>query len=275
MGSELNQEIGLAPKGCAMNSGAFLLVRLALGSLIYISLGTVFPIPSEGMLSALEAVRANVFLFIGVLVALFFMGLFSLIVAFPLNNTLTSIEKELSKGAQLSRWIELMIFIAGMVLLFFGSPFFYPVLLIGLVFYTLYMSLIGYLVYISGYLSRVLGIAMIVSSMVGYLTGAGNGFAFWISTLGAYIAFITEVVFAFYFIVKAMQIKVSDPRMTITMILEELGEATTTEIIEESAKVSAECKDRIPETLKALESENKITKRLSKEKKGYVWSLVG
>jgi len=48
----------------------------------------------------------------------------------------------------------------------------------------------------------------------------------------------------------------------------------TTEIIEESAKVSAECKDRIPEALKALESDNKVTKRLSKEKKGYVWTLV-
>ncbi|MFX1483579.1 MAG: hypothetical protein ACFFCP_10350 [Promethearchaeota archaeon] len=270
----MNQELGLAPKGCAKNAGVFLLIRLALGSLLYISLGTIFPIPSEGMLTALDNVRANVFLIIGVIAVLFFMCLFSLIVAFPLNNTLTSIDKKLSKGAQISRWLELAIFIAGMVLLFAGIPIFYPVLLTGLVFYTLYLSLIGYLVYISGYLSKVLGIAMIASAMVGYLSGAGDGFTFWVSTLGAYIAFITEVVFAVYFIVKALQIEVSDPKITITMILEELGEATTTEIIEESSKVSAECKDRIPEALRTLESENKITKKLSKEKKGYVWSLA-
>ncbi|MFW9770222.1 MAG: hypothetical protein ACFFEM_15505, partial [Candidatus Thorarchaeota archaeon] len=183
-------------------------------------------------------------------------------------------DEKLSKGAQLSRWLELMIFMAGMVLLFIGSSFFYPVLLIGLVFYTLYLNLIGYLVYVSGYLSKVLGIAMIASSIVGYLTGAGTGFDLWISTPGAYITFFIEVAFAIYFIVKAKQINVSDPRITITMILEELGEATTTEIIEESAKVSAECKDRIPEALRVLESENKIAKTLSKEKKGYVWSLV-
>ena len=274
MGSEVNQELGLAPKGCARNAGVFLLIRLALGSLVYISLGTIFPIPSEGMLAAVESVRTNLLLFIGVLVVLFFMGLFSLIVAFPLDNTLTSINKELSKGAQQSRLLELVIFIAGMVLLLAGNPLFYPVLLFGLVFYTLYLSLIGYLVYVSGYLSRILGLAMIISGMVGYLSGAGNGFAFLISTLGAYIAFITEVIFAVYFIVKAVQIQVTDPRLTISMILEELGEATTTEIIEESAKVSAECKDRIPEALKALESDNKVTKRLSKEKKGYVWTLV-
>ncbi len=270
----MNQELGLAPKGCARNAGVFLLIRLALGSLVYLSLGTVFPIPNEDMLAAVESVRANVFLFVGILAALFFMGLFSLIVAFPLNNTLTSINKELSKGAQQSRLLELVIFTAGMVLLFAGNPLFYPVLLFGLVFYTLYLSLIGYLVYISGYLSKILGIVLIISGMVGYLSGAGMGFTFWISTLGAYIAIITEIVFAFYFIVKAMQIEITDPRITITMILEELGEATTTEIIDESSKVSAECKDRIPETLRALESENKITKKLSKEKKGYVWSLA-
>ncbi|MFW9793786.1 MAG: DUF4386 domain-containing protein [Candidatus Thorarchaeota archaeon] len=270
----MNQELGLAPKGCARNAGIFLLIRLALGSLVYISLGTGFPIPSEGMLTAVESVRANVFLYIGVLATLFFMGLFSLIVAFPLNNTLTSIDKDLSKGAQISRWLELMTFIAGMVLLFAGVPLFYPVLLIGLVFYTLYLSLIGYLVYVSGYLSRILGVTMIVSGLVGYLSGAGTGFTFWVSTVGAYIAIITEVVFGIYFVVKAMQIEVTDPRVTIAMILEELGEATTTEIIEESAKVSAECKDRIPEALRTLESENKLTKRFSKKKKGYVWSLV-
>ena len=58
------------------------------------------------------------------------------------------------------------------------------------------------------------------------------------------------------------------------MILEEMGEATTAEIIDESSRVSAECKDRIPEALSALELDQKVTKRFSKEKKGYVWTLV-
>jgi hypothetical protein len=272
--SNLNQELGLAPKECARNAGVFLLVRLALGLLVYISLGTLFPIPSEGMLAALESVRTNVFLFIGVLVALFFMGLFSLIVAFPLNNALTSIHKKMSKVAQISRWLELLIFIVGMILLFVGIPTFRLVLLFGLIFYGVYLVLIGYLVYTSGYLNKVLGIALMASGYVGYMSGAGTGFTIWVTTIGAYLAILSEVVFAIYFIVKAMQIEVTDPRVTITMILEELGEATTTEIIDESAKVSAGCKDRIPEALRALESEHKITKTLSKEKKGYVWSLV-
>ena len=73
---------------------------------------------------------------------------------------------------------------------------------------------------------------------------------------------------------EAMQIVVTDPKETISMILEQIGEATTAEIMNESSMVSTECKDRIPDALRILESEGKVTKRLSKEKKGYVWSLA-
>ena len=45
----------------------------------------------------------------------------------------------------------------------------------------------------------------------------------------------------------------SDPKKTITRILEDIGEATTEEIIEEAFKISNQCKDRIPGTLKSLE----------------------
>jgi hypothetical protein len=56
--------------------------------------------------------------------------------------------------------------------------------------------------------------------------------------------------------------------------LKDLGEATTAEIIDEATKDADECKDRAPRTLKEMELENEVTKRFSKEKKGFVWSLV-
>jgi hypothetical protein len=224
------------------------------------------------MLAAIGNIKANIFLLAGMLAALFFFGLFSLIVAFPLNNTLTSIHKDFSKGAQILRLVELLIFIAGMVLLFLENPFTIQVLLFGLIFYAGYLIIIGYLVFTSGYLNKVLGISLIVGP-IGYLLLNLTGFIAFTSILVLF-AIATEYIFAIYFIVKAMRIEITDPKDTIAMILEELGEATTMEIIEESTKVSAECKDRIPEALRALESENKVTKSLSKEKKGYVWSLV-
>lgn len=271
----MNQELGLSPRECAKNAGTFLLIRLALGSLIYFSLNAIFPVPSDVMLGAVSIVKANVFLFIGVLAALFFMALFSLIVAFPMNNVLTSINKTLSRGAQILRIIEWLIFIAGMmVLLFNENPRFILPLNAGLFIYAIYLMIIGYLVFISGYLNRVLGISLIAGGTIGYLLKALTGNSLLISTVGAYVALLAEVSLGIYFVVKAMQIEIRDPKETITMILKDLGEATTAEIIDESSRVSAECKDRIPEALSALEKENIVAKRLSKEKKGYVWTLV-
>ncbi|MFW9817654.1 MAG: DUF4386 domain-containing protein [Candidatus Thorarchaeota archaeon] len=262
----------LSPRECARNSGTFLLVRLLLGALIYLSLNATFPIPRDSMLAVLGSIKANVFLLIGILAVLFFFALFSLIVAFPINNVLTSIHKDLSKAAQYLRILEWLIFLAGMVLMFLENPLFIQVLLFGLLFYTGYLMIIGYLIFTSGYLNRVLGISLIAAP-VGYVLVSLTGCIAFTSIL-ILLAIVAEYSFAIYFIVKSLQIEVTDPKETITMILEELGEATTTEIIDESSKVSAECKDRIPEALRVLESENRISKKLSKEKKGYVWSLV-
>ncbi len=271
---KMNQDLGLAPRECARNAGTFLLIRLLLGSVVYLILSATFPLPGAAMLAVVGSVKANLLVFIAILGALFFFALFSLIVAFPMNNVLTSINKNLSMGAQYLRIVEWFIFIAGIVLLFFENPISIQVLLFGLIFYGGYLIIIGYLVFISNYLNRILGISMIIGGSMGYLVVSLTNTFFWFSSIGAIIAIITEYVFAIYFIVKARQIEVTDPKETITTILKDVGEATTAEIIEESSRVSAECKDRIPEALAALENNQLVTKRFSKEKKGYVWTLV-
>ena len=271
----MNQEIGLSPRECARNAGTFLLIRLILGALVYLVLSATFPLPGETMVLVVGGVKANRLLFNGMLVALFFFALFSLVVAFPMNNVLTSIHSQLSKGAQYLRIIEWFIFLAGMVLVFVEIPFSIQILQFGLLFYGGYLMIIGYLVFISGYLNRILGVLLMIGGSVGYIVLSLTGTYFWFVGISALVAIFSEYVLAIYFIVKAMQIKVTDPKETITMILKQMGEATTTEIIDESSKVSAECKDRIPEALSAMEAENRVTKKLSREKKGYVWTLVG
>jgi hypothetical protein len=231
------------------------------------------------MFGAVTMVKANVFLYIGVLAALFFMILFSIIVAFPLNNVLTSIDKQLSKRAQQARWVEVIFFIPGMVLLFFENPVSIQILFVSFTFYVIYMILNGWLVLESGYLSKVLGASLIVGGVSALLTVGVVHFQepslIGVSNIGALCIIIPEFALAFTFLIKALRIDVTDPRETITMILKELGEATTAEIMDESSHVSAECKDRIPEALSAMEAENRVTKKLSREKKGYVWALVG
>jgi hypothetical protein len=230
------------------------------------------------MLGAVSIIKTNILWFAGLVAVLFFLALFSLIVAFPLNNVLTSIDKDSSQRAQQARWVELLFFIIGMGLLLLENPDSIQVLYVSFVFYVIYMILNGYLVFVSGYLSRVLGASMIFGGIAGFLTITITRYQLpsfvLLSNIGALCIVVPEIALAFTFIVKAMRIEVTDPRETIAMILEELGEATTAEIVDESARVSAECKDRIPEALAALEEENKVTKRLSREKKGYVWTLV-
>jgi len=276
----MSQGLSLERRGCARNSGIFILVRILLGSLVFLSLNAIYYVPGDAMLSAALNVKANVLLFIGVIVALFFMSLFSLIIPIPLNNVLTSVNKDLSKGAQRLRQIEVIIFMAGMVLLFAEIPFFYQALLLGVVFFGLHLIVVGYLVFISGYLGRVLGISLIIGGSIGYLLESVTHIlapdGIWLSTYGVLFAIVAEVALAFTLIIRAMQMDLESPdtKARVIQILERLGEATTKEIIEEASKESKECKDRVPGNLILLEREEVVTKRLSKEKKGYVWTLA-
>ncbi|MHA2085573.1 MAG: DUF4386 domain-containing protein [Candidatus Thorarchaeota archaeon] len=274
------QGLSLERRGCARNSGVFILVRILLGTLVFLSLNTIYYVPNEAMLTAAQSVKANVFLFIGVLAVLFFMALFSLIIPFPLNNVLNSVNENLSKIAQRLRWIELLIFVTTMILLFAEISFFYQVLLFGIIVYGLHLLVIGYLVFKSGYLGRVLGISLIIGGSIGYLleslTHTLAPDIIWLSTYGVLIAIIAEVALAITLIIKAMQMDLESPdtKQRVIRILERLGEATTTEIINEASKESDECKDRVPRNLTLLEKEEVVTKKLSREKKGYVWTLV-
>ncbi|MCK5238410.1 MAG: DUF4386 domain-containing protein [Candidatus Thorarchaeota archaeon] len=277
----MNHGLALDRVGCARNSGVFILTRILLGSFIFLSLNTLFYVPVEGMLAAVQSVKANVLFFILIICALVPLAFISLVVSFPLNNVLSSVNKDLSIWAARLRGIEALIFIAGMVLLIVEIPLFYQVFLSGLILYGLHLIIVGYLVFKSGFLSNVLGISLIIGGSVGYFFGGITGFfvpsLVLLSTIGIVFAIITEISLAFVLIVTASRTTFDDDdsKSRVIKILKDLGEATTTEIIVEASKESLECKDRVPRTLKALEIDNEVTKRLSKEKKGYVWTLVG
>jgi len=167
-----------------------------------------------------------------------------------------------------------------MVLLFTEIPLFYPVLLFGILFFGLNLIIVGYLVFLSAYLGRVLGIILIIGGAGGYLfeslTLTFLPSMVWLSTSFVLVAIFAEVVFALMLIVKAMQVSLESPdtKERVIRILKDLGEATTNEIIAEASKESDECKDRVPSNLIVLENEKVVAKRFSKEKKGYVWTLV-
>ena len=277
----MNQGLSLERVGCARNAGVFILLRILIGSFVFFFLNTIFYVPSEAMLAAVQSAKPDVLFFIAIVGALVPMSFFDLVIGFPLNNVLTTVNKNLSYRAAQLRMIEALIFIAGMILLIAEIPLFYQVLLIGLVFYAFHLILIGYLVFISGYFSRVVGISLIVGGSIGYLFGSLTGFfvpsLVWLSAIGIVFAIFTEIVLAIVLVITARRTTFgdSDSKTRVIKILKNLGEATTKEIIAEASKASLECRDRVPRTLKALENDNEVSKRFSKEKKGFVWTLVG
>ncbi|MFX1369984.1 MAG: hypothetical protein ACFFAY_15430, partial [Promethearchaeota archaeon] len=157
----MNQELSLERRLCARNAGVFILIRLFLGSLVFFSLGSMFYVPTETMLTAAQSIKSNALVFVGILAVLFFMSLFSLIAAIPLNNALRAVNEELSYRAAILRAIEVFIFITGMTLLFSENSLFYQVFLVSIFTYALHLIIVGYLVFKSGYLNSFVGILVV------------------------------------------------------------------------------------------------------------------
>ena len=67
--------------------------------------------------------------------------------------------------------------------------------------------------------------------------------------------------------------ELNDQEKAIYWILEDLGEATTAEVIKETLDLPNNCKDKVPSLLKTLQRYNLISQRISKEKKAIVWSV--
>lgn len=61
----------------------------------------------------------------------------------------------------------------------------------------------------------------------------------------------------------------------ITLLLEDMKEATTAELMEEIEKLGVpECRDRVPSALAELSSQGLIKKTISREKKALIWRLA-
>ena len=61
----------------------------------------------------------------------------------------------------------------------------------------------------------------------------------------------------------------------ILNILKEIGESSTAEVINSASKLEGRCKDLVPVILVVLEKEKKVSRRISKEEKAILWSIIG
>lgn len=276
----MNQVLPLSRRLCTRNAGLGMLSSTIIISFVFISLDTIFEVPGEATLTVAKGIGANGLFFVIMIISILIMLFFNLMVAASSFNVFKTVNRDLALLSSVSRLIEVVFFTISIALVFSEISFFTEVYLIGHLFYGLHLIFIGYLVFKSHFLNRIGGIFLIIGGSIGYLIESLTHFYLpnfiWLTYLGLLVALLAEIVLGILLVMKAikMTMELPDPKETITMILEELGEATTEEIIKEASQVSRDCKDRIPNTLVTLEEENKIIKRISKEKKALVWRLV-
>ena len=286
--SELLKQIPLERRECARNAGVAIVFRLMLMSILLLALNTLFLLPQEEILVSASNLKSNI-LFILVLVIIVPIMLFSYLPnAFALNNVFSKVQMNISLMAAISRVLEGLFFLISLVLVFFTGSFYIVAFLFGYIFYGLNLVLIGYLVTKSGYLdlshfpifSKVLGSALVFGGFIGYFLAITNNLfelqLTWLSTVGLLFIFIVEIIFGVALIwqAKILSKNLPDPKKTITDLLKKMEEATTEEIVNAASKISKQCKDRVPGTLKSLEKEKIIVQNISKEKKAIVWSLA-
>ena len=276
----MSHEIPITHRICVKIAGIAVIMRLLVGSVLFLLLNSIFMVPRENFSSSMIAVMSNHLLFIVVICLILVMSFLILPLAFAMNNSLKNVQKNLSKTASSIKLIEGFLFIFSIILLFTENGFYKIIFSIDLIFYGIHLLVIGILIIKSGFLNKIIGISLSISGLIGYLT---MGF-FYLSfdQIGFFLvifvalAIIIEMAFGFNLILINIQLNriVPDPKETVIAVLNELGEASTFEIIEILSRRSKECKDRIPKTLITLEKENKIVKKISKERKAIVWSTI-
>lgn len=69
-------------------------------------------------------------------------------------------------------------------------------------------------------------------------------------------------------------IGLKETKNIILDILQHGSLLSTAEIIDLAIKKSNNCRDKIPQALVLLQNDGLIEKRLSKEKKGFIWKLT-
>ena len=65
-----------------------------------------------------------------------------------------------------------------------------------------------------------------------------------------------------------------DSKRKILQLLKDIGEASTAEVIDKASNLGERCKDLVPVILVVLEKEKKVSRKISKEKKAIIWSVL-
>jgi len=187
------------------------------GSYVFFVLNTGLEPPGDAAVTAANNIKANVWLFSTIIAGILIMITCNVVLALTLYLLFKPINKDLSLLSAILRFIYTIVFAISMIFLFIEPLLFSSTFLTGQIFFALYLLILGYIVFKSGYIPKILGILLIIGGSLGYLTESLTSFFspnyIWISSLGIMIAVIAEISLGLWLLLKSAKIPETNPEM--------------------------------------------------------------
>ncbi len=207
----------VSQRKAARVAGIGLIIIAITGAFIFYALNSIDIVPGDAAAKAFNNIKTNEWLFDIFIVSVLINITCNVVVVLALYVLLKPVSKELALLTVVFRLINTIIFAINMVLLFIEPLLFNYVHLIGVVFYALHILFLGYLVFKSGYIPRILGVLLIIGASLGYLIESLTYFFFpnylWIDSPGLMVGAIAEILLSLWFLLKGNKMPEMKPEI--------------------------------------------------------------
>ena len=203
-----NRIADISQRKAARVAGFAYLIIIIAGFFAFYVLSTLI-VPRNAAATA-KNIKANQWLFHIMIASFIIMTTCDVVAGLALYIVLKPVNKNLSLLAAISRLIQAGFIAISLVFLFIEPLSFNYVYLIGQVFFAIYLIVLGYLVFKSGYFPRFLGVLLIIGGALGYLLDSMAYFLFpdygAIAIPGLVVATIAEILLTLWLLLKADKI---------------------------------------------------------------------
>ena len=201
-----NSIADISERKAAIVAGLGILILVITGAYVFFALNTGLDVPGDAAIKAANDIKTNQWLLCIFILSLLIMITCNVILALTLYVLVKSVNYDHALLAAVIRLIYAIMFTISMVFLFFVPLSFSTVFIIGQIIYALHILILGYLIFKSGYIPRILGVLLIIGGSLGYLIESFTFFFFpnyvWIAAPGIVVATIADILLGIWLLLK-------------------------------------------------------------------------
>ena len=205
-----NHITNISKREAARVAGFGLIIIAIAGGFVFFALNSIVIVPGDAAAKAFNEIKANEWLFGIFIASVLVMITCNVVVVLALYVLLKPVNKVLALFMGIFRLINTILFAINMVFLFIEPLLFNYIHMIGILFYALHILVLGYLIFKSGYIPKILGVLLIIGGALGYLPESLTYFFFpnyaWIISPGLTVASIAEIALGLWLLLKADKI---------------------------------------------------------------------